>query len=301
MKKRKALKSRRVLTSKKKVTRKPAKSVKTKPLKKTKKFLKKVKPLPAPPVAVVKKTRKPRRPKTPSDKMYFTPETERYIIMYNAETDLQKRNEIYNNHIAYAFNKLVENIFNTFKFSYFETSPLDVQKECVSHLVANIHKFEADKGKAFGYFSVVAKHYLIALNNSTYKRRNQHVEIGEEHDEHTVQLQSEDKHHKQAEMKEFLRLMILFWENNVGKIFNKQRDLDIANAVIELFRNSGRLEAFNKKALYLMIREIGNCRTQQITKVINKMKQYQTNIYVSYRDKGSVDVNNYFHSIKSKV
>lgn len=293
MKKRKTLKSRHVPTSKKKVIRKLAKSVKAKPFKKTKKLLKKVKNLLPVPVEVVKKTRKPRRPKTPSDKMYFTPETERYIIMYNAETDLQKRNDIYDTHIAYAFNKLVENIFNTFKFSYFETSPLDVQKECVSHLVANIHKFEADKGKAFGYFSVVAKHYLIALNNSTYKRCNQHVEISEEHDEHTVQLQSEDKHHKQEEMKEFMRLMILFWENNVGKIFNKQRDLDIANAVIELFRSSERIDAFNKKALYLYIREISSCKTQQITKVINKMKQYQTNISKSYIVNGSINTGNY--------
>jgi hypothetical protein len=290
MKKRKALKTRHVHKSKKKIVRKP--------VKKAKKLLKKIKQkrvvvAPTPIVEVVKKHRKTRRPKTPSNKMYFTQETEDYIVMYNAETNLQKRNEIYNEHIAYAFNKLVENIFNTFKFSYFETSPLDVQKECVSHLVANIQKFEAGKGKAFSYFSIIAKHYLIALNNSTYKRRNQHVEIGEEYDEHTVQLQSEDKHHKQEEMKEFMRLMILFWENNVGKIFNKQRDLDIANAVIELFRSSDRIDAFNKKALYLYIREISSCKTQQITKVINKMKQYQSNISKSYIVSGSINTGNY--------
>ena len=71
-----------------------------------------------------------------------------------------------------------------------------------------------------------------------------------------------------------MTLTIEFWETNVRKIFMKQRDLDIANAVIELLRNSGRIEAFNKKALYLYIREISECKTQQITKIINKMKQY---------------------------
>jgi len=187
----------------------------------------------------------------------------------------------------------VENIFNTFKFSYFETGPLDVQKETVAHLVSNMHKFEAGKGKAFSYFSIIAKHYLIALNNTTYKRRNQHVEIGEEHDEHTVQLQTEDKHYKEAEMRDFMRLMIEFWENNVGKIFTKQRDLDIANAVIELFRSSERIDAFNKKALYLYIREISSCKTQQITKVINKMKQYQSNISKSYMNRGSINTENH--------
>ena len=228
-----------------------------------------------------------------SDKMYFTQETEDFIIKYNATENLQEREVIYNTKIKYPFEKLVENIFNTFKFSYFETGPLDVQKETVSHLVSNMHKFEAGKGKAFSYFSIIAKHYLIALNNSTYKRRNQHVEIGEEHDEHTVQLQTEDTHHKDEEMREFIRLMIRFWENNVGKIFTKQRDLDIANAVIELFRSSERIDAFNKKALYLYIREISSCKTQQITKVINKMKQYQNNISRSYTNQGSINTENY--------
>ena len=141
---------------------------------------------------VIKRGRRSRNPSTSSDKMYFTKDTEDSIILYNATIDQQIREEIYNSKIKYPFEKLVENIFNTFKFSYFETGPLDVQKETVSHLVSNMHKFEAGKGKAFSYFSIIAKHYLIALNNGIYKRRNQHVEIGEEHDENTVQLQSED-------------------------------------------------------------------------------------------------------------
>jgi len=247
------------------------------------------------PTEVVVPKKRGRKSKNPNstDKMYFTQETEDYIIKYNKTDDFQEREDIYNNKIKFPFEKLVENIFNTFKFSYFETSPLDVQKETVSHLVSNMHKFEAGKGKAFSYFSIIAKHYLIALNNGIYKRRNQHVEIGEEHDENTVQLQTEDNHHKNEEMREFIELMISFWENNVGKIFTKQRDLDIANAVIELFRSSDRIDAFNKKALYLYIREISDCKTQQITKVINKMKQYQNNISRAYTNQGSINTNNY--------
>jgi hypothetical protein len=201
---------------------------------------------------------------------------------------------IYNTKIKYAFDKLVENVFNTFKFSYFETGPLDAQKETVAHLVANISKFDPTRGsKAFSYFSIIAKNYLIAENNKNWIRFNRHSNIGEEKEEHTIQLQTEDKHHKEAETNEFMKLMIEFWENNVGKIFTKQRDLDIANAVIELFRRSDRIDAFNKKALYLYIREISSCKTQQITKVINKMKQYQTSITKSYTTKGSINTESY--------
>jgi hypothetical protein len=238
------------------------------------------------------KVRKTRRKKSPGV-IYFSQDTEDAIIEFNKIDDHDRREDLYNGRIKYPFDKLVENIFNTFKFSYFETGPLEVQRETVAHLVANIHKFEAGKGKAFSYFSIIAKHYLIALNNSTYKRFNQHVDISEERDENTVQLQSEDKHYKEAEMQEFMKLMVTFWENNVGKIFTKQRDLDIANAVIELFRRSDRIDAFNKKALYLYIREISNCKTQQITKVINKMKQYQSNISKSYINSGYINTDSY--------
>lgn len=243
------------------------------------------------PVAPVK-TRKTRRKKS-AGVMYFTQDTEDAIVEFNKTEDLERREVLYNGRIKYPFEKLVENIFNTFKFTYFETGPIEIQRETVAHLVANIHKYDPSKGKAFAYFSIVAKHYLIALNNSTYKRFNQHVDISEDRDENTVQLQSEDRHYKEAEMREFMNLMVRFWENNVGKIFTKQRDLDIANAVIELFRYSDRIDAFNKKALYLYIREISSCKTQQITKVINKMKQYQNNISRSYINHGYINTDNY--------
>ena len=231
--------------------------------------------------------------KTSTNKMYFTEETERNIILYNKEESQDVRNDIYNNGIRHAFDKLVENIFNTFKFIYFDNSPSEIKKETVTHLVSNMHKFEEGKGKAFSYFSIVAKNYLILHNNGNYKRFNQHISISETPDGTTICLQSEDAYHKNIELSEFMKLMIEYWEKNVTKIFTKERDLNIANAVIELFRNGSRIESFNKKSLYLNIRVISSCKTQQITKVINKMKQYQSIIAKSYLNRGNLQPGTY--------
>jgi hypothetical protein len=239
----------------------------------------------APVIAVEKEKRKPS-----IEKMYFTKNTQDAIVLYNKEEDLVKRNEIYNTKIKFSFEKLVENILNTFKFSYFDVGSLDTQKETVSHLVANMDKYEERKGKAFSYFSIIAKNYLIFHNNNNFKRYNQHVDITEEHEEHGVRLQVKDKHHDDVQTREFLDLMINFWDANIDKIFKKQRDISIANAVIELFRNIDRIDAFNKKALYLYIREISACKTQQITKVINRMKQYQDQIKNAYVNSGTISV-----------
>jgi hypothetical protein len=230
--------------------------------------------------------KKRRRGRNKKEKIYFSKKTEEAIVEYNAETCDKKRNEIYETKIKFSFEKLVENIFNTFKFTYFDNSPLEIQKETVSHLVSNIHKFQAGKGKAFSYFSIVAKNYLIFHNNNNYKRYNQHVDISDTPSESSVCLQTEDAHHKDVQTQEFMKLLVAYWEKNVNKIFTKVKDLNIAYAVIELFRNCDRLENFNKKTLYLYIREISNCKTQQITKIINKMKSYQNNIMENYYNNG---------------
>ena len=99
-------------------------------------------------------------------KVYFGTPVHNAIIEYNHSDDIKFRHKIYTEEIQRAFLKLAENIINTFKFSYFTYGFRDLQEEVVSNLVINMHKFDETKGsKAFSYFSVVAKNYLI-LNNS---------------------------------------------------------------------------------------------------------------------------------------
>ena len=109
-------------------------------------------------------------PRPRKNKMYFTQDTEDAIIEYNKTKSELKRNQLYKDRIQYPFEKLAENILNTFKFTYFDVPKEDIQMEVVSLLIQKIHMFKEGKGKAFSYFSIVAKNYLIITNNSNYKR-----------------------------------------------------------------------------------------------------------------------------------
>jgi hypothetical protein len=220
--------------------------------------------------------------------MYFTAETEAAIVAYNETEDSREKDKIYSQRIQGAFNKIAENVYNTFKFSYADVSPLEIQKQAISHMVANIGKYDKTKGKAFAYFSIVAKHWFILDNNTTYRRFKKHVEICEQVGE-SGEFVIEPEHEKQeSETKEFIKLMVEYWDKNVGKYFTKERDLRIANAVVEIFRNADRIDVFNKKALYLYIREIADCQTQHITKVINRMMGPQNLIRKEYLESGSI-------------
>ena len=119
----------------------------------------------------------PRKAKKGSARYYFTQKTEDAIIRYNNEERPGMRNRIYNDHIKDAFDKLCENIIHTFKFYYFDVSSEEVKHEVVSFLVMNMHKYTEGKGKAFSYFSIVAKNYLILHNNNNYKKMKTHDKI----------------------------------------------------------------------------------------------------------------------------
>lgn len=221
--------------------------------------------------------------------VYFTADTEAAIIAYNSTEDSREKDRIYNDHIQHAFLKIAENVYNTFKFSYADVSPLEIQKQAISHMVANIDKYEPGKGKAFSYFSIVAKNWFILDNNMTYKRFKKHVEICEQTGESGEFVVEPEHEKRESEAREFIQLMVEYWDKNIHKMFTKEKDLKIAHAVIEIFRNSDRIDVYNKKALYLYIREIADCQTQKITKVINKMKATQKTIAEEYLNSGTIE------------
>jgi hypothetical protein len=226
-------------------------------------------------------------PRPRKNKIYFTEDTQTAIIEYNISKSSIEKNRIYKDRIQYPFEKLAENILNTFKFSYFDVSKEDVMQEVVSVLIQKIHMNKEGKGKAFSYFSIVAKNYLILNNNSNYKRFKKTALISEmpetwnpENDFHEEQLGSE--------YNEFKNLMLTYWDKNLTKVFTKKRDIQIADAVLELFRRSQYIENFNKKHLYLLIREMTDCKTHYITKVVSVMKEHQKKMLNEYLDYGTV-------------
>jgi hypothetical protein len=227
-------------------------------------------------------------PRPRKNKIYFTQQTEDAIIEYNKTEDPHKRNQIYREHIKYPFEKLAENVLNTFKFSYFDVPKEDVQMEVVSLLIQKIHMFKEGKGKAFSYFSIVAKNYLIITNNSNYKRYKKTDLLSQMPQTWNPENDFYDSE-QGDEFSEFKELMLQYWDKNLTKVFTKKRDIQIADAILELFRRSQYIENFNKKHLYLLIREMTDCKTHYITKVVNVMKTHQKKMLNDYLDYGEVN------------
>ena len=237
------------------------------------------------PAKVVKKKRRKK------SKMYFGTPVQEAIIRYNDSSNPVIKNRIYQDHIHAAFNKMAENLIHTFKFYYFDYPFEEVKNEVVSFMVMQLPKYQPDKGRAFSYFSIVGKNYLILNNNNNYKKMKIHDKV--EVLDYKRNFTSEESVEYVDEFNtEFVRQMLDYWDNNITNIFRRQKDILVADAVLELFRRRENIENFNKKALYIMIREMTGSNTQHITRVINQMKKYYFNMIQEFSTTGDIDTSN---------
>jgi len=239
-------------------------------------------------VKPVKPVKKKRRKKS---KMYFGTPVQEAIIEYNNTSNPLEKNKIYGERIHPAFCKMAENLIHTFKFYYFDYPFEEVKNEVVSFLVMQMPKYEPTKGRAFSYFSVIGKNYLILNNNNNYKKMKTHDEVKVLDFKRNVLSESIQEEADEFNI-QFVDQMLEYWDNNITNIFRRQKDILVADAVLELFRRRKNIENFNKKALYIMIREMTGSNTQHITRVINQMKKYYFNMLQEFSADGQVDTSN---------
>jgi len=222
-------------------------------------------------------------------KRYFTAITEIAINAYNGCDDQRLKNKIYNRFIHYPFDKLAENVIHTYKTYYFDVPYEDVKMNVVAFLNEKIHKFKGENGRAFSYFTVIARNYLFNENNANYARMKARDGVDVIDTNRNIVNVVYDK--QQAdELKDFMDYFARYMDYNIFTLFQKDRDRKIADSLTELFKTRDNLYSYNKKALYILIRERTGVQTQYITKVVGKMKSIYGELYVDYMKDGILSI-----------
>ena len=218
---------------------------------------------------------------------YFTQETEDSIVLYNNTSDPETRSRLYNDKIHYAFFKLTENIIHTFKFYYTEVDEIEhLQHEVITFLLSKIHLYDQTKGtKAYSYFGTIAKRYLILSNQKNYKKRidTAPVELLEEDETYSYTI---DDSSSDERLSLFIDDFTDYVTEHIFELFPKEYDAQIADAILELFRKREYLDVFNKKALYIYIREQVDAKTPKITKIANQLYDIFKKGYIFYLEHG---------------
>ena len=235
------------------------------------------------------------RKRRKNSKNYFTHDTELAIVRYNNEPNPEIRSNIYRDEIHYPFFKLTENIIHTFKFYYTEVDNIEhLQHEIITFLLTKMHLFNPERGaKAYSYFGTIVKNWLIIYNNKNYAKRVQSAPVDDLYKDETYSVNIEDER-VTDNLSYFLDQYIEYVEDNFDVFFPKGKDAQIADAILELFRKRENIEIFNKKALYIYIREIMaanglEVKTPKITKIANKLYGLFKNNYIFFLETGYID------------
>ena len=231
------------------------------------------------------------RKRRKKSKNYFTQETEDYIVLFNSLDsikDEEQRSKIYEAHIHYPFFKLTQNIIHTFKFYHTEVENLEhLQHEIITFLLSKIHLFDPSRGaKAYSYFGTIVKRWLILYNTKNYNKKIKKVPVDDllkESSSHTYNM-GDDK--IKSDLDKYVDIFVNHVSENIFELFPKKNDAQIADAILELFRKRESLEVFNKKALYIYIREMVEVKTPKITKIADKLHTIFKSQYIFYLENG---------------
>ena len=233
-------------------------------------------------MAEVRKRRK-------KSKNYFTQDTENAIVLYNNTKCSKKRSKIYEREIHFAFFKLTQNIIHTFKFYHTDVENLEhLQHEIITFLLSKIHLFDPGRGaKAYSYFGTIVKRWLILYNTKNYSKKIKKVDVDVlMGDKSTHTYNFEESTGPVDELSKYIELFVDHTTENIYELFPKKNDAQIADAILELFRKRETIEVFNKKALYIYIREIVDVKTPKITKIADKLYGIFRSQYVFFLENG---------------
>ena len=216
---------------------------------------------------------------SPQKEQYFTKQHEEAILEYASISDNVRKTQLYTTLIQPAFYEMVEKIVYTYKFNNLPNIE-DLKEECKVFLTTILDKYDTNRGsKAFSYFSVITKNWFIHKVKKNNNKKEVYLEdIKESSGEE--ELIYEDSYLATREKEEFWVAL----ESEMSSWFDrrlKENELKVYKAILVLFEESENIEIFNKKAIYLYMREITGLNTKQ---VVNNLKRFR-NKYREFRTK----------------
>jgi hypothetical protein len=215
---------------------------------------------------------KKRGRKKKKQNMYWGPEQEAAIIEFNI-SDIDRQHVLFTDTIQPAFKKLIENIYHTYSFNKTLHDFYFIQQEMIIFLYEKLPQFDATKGsKSFSYFGTIVKNWLIQQST----RAKKVVHIDDDHKE-VIMYNISIKYHEQEKNKsgnmEFIsELSEKLKEENMYKEVITDEDKRVIDIIIFILENLDRFDIYNKKQLYVYIREATGLPARKITKTIAKAK-----------------------------
>lgn len=227
----------------------------------------------------------PKKKKTGSSlKLYFHSGTHDAIVRFQKEEDHRQREIIYITEILPAFEKLVENLFFIHSFSAGLPVTDDIKTDCITFLYETLKKFDASRGtKAFSYFNVVAKNWIIVKTRQRAKNNRKHVNIDDKNAVSETDMYDFDPSlHKddqfevlsKSELSQSIRNVL----QQIRSRLSHDYEISCLDAIQQLFDQAEDIDIFNKRAIFVYVRDMTNINQKQLSSSVSVIKKHYRDI-----------------------
>lgn len=222
-------------------------------------------------------------------KLYFNSATQAAIVDFQKETNKRNRDKLYVKTILPAFEKLVENLINIYKFAGMHDSYEDLKNDCISFLFETIPKFDESRGtRAFAYFNIVAKHWLLIKTKQKTQKTKRNVSLDDptgltdyEHlliEEHSVIPSQDVIIDESRSLDNTLRILY-----DIRSKVKTENELICINSIITIFENIENIDLLSKGAVLLYIRELSGLSPKQLTTTMHSIKKHYKNFSLDFK------------------
>lgn len=212
--------------------------------------------------------------------MYFNMETQESIAEYQKLEEEESKKKLYVEKILPAFTKLSENLIFVYGFKSPFLTFDELKSDCISFLYESIYKWNPEKGtKAFSYYNVVAKNWLIINCRQHKKVKMRHVSIDDPSGMTTAQHAQFEKHFTEPSPDEVMilrqqKLQILKLLDEMRVKLTNENELLCLQAIETLFSSIEQLDLLNKRAVLVYIRDISGLDKKQMSKAMSVIRRH---------------------------
>lgn len=215
--------------------------------------------------------------------LYFGPEVDVKICEYVKETDQAVKNAIFEHGIRPALVKLIDSQMYLYGFYKIDDPDL-LRNEALSNLYEILPKFDSTKGKkAFSYFNVVVKNWFIWKIREKNRRLKQQSEnfYGIDHDVVKSNPSMVLASHEDLIIEKEFWLQLFKDMDKWRPLLKKKQEIQVLDAIVFLLQNPGLVSIYNKKAVFLYIREMTGLTMKQVNHNMNRLKE----LYLTFRER----------------
>jgi len=203
---------------------------------------------------------------------YWGEDQEYAVVEFNTNADMDEKHKVFVDVIEPAFRKLVENIYYTYNFNKILWDREQIEHEVMTHLYEKLSKFDISKNKkSFSYFGTITKNWMIQRCNADKNKRfidddNQDIIV------QNISIHAYEEDEVGRHNEEFINEIIGDFDDWDAKENYTRDDFAVLEIVNDILKNYERFNIYNKKQLYVYIREATDLPSRKITKSLKKIK-----------------------------